>query len=100
MLLPLILTIKQRQDVKSRFRVKQHELPICIDKALARNQVLKVSRKFCFYRQAVFLNSARIKNSCLWNCRSRGLNYKGFSRHAIKFLGTRGRWLGLKKASW
>ena len=98
MLSPLFLNIKQRRDIVYRRRTKQKEIAANIERALLSNRALKLKKKTRFATNQ--LCSARVKNICIWSGRCRGLVFNGFSRHAVKFFGTRGRWLGLRKASW
>jgi ribosomal protein S14 len=98
MLFPLFLTIKHRRDLVYRKKTKQFEIAANVERALISNKPLKLKKK---QRTATNqLRSARVKNICIWSGRCRGIVYNGFSRHAMKFFGTRGRWLGLRKASW
>jgi len=98
LLTPLFLSIKHRRDIFYRQQTKQFELAARIEKAFNSNKSLKLKKKI--YLATNKLRTARVKNICIWSGRCRGIVYKGFSRHAMKFFGTRGRWLGLRKASW
>lgn len=98
MLQPLFLTIKHRRDKVYRGAAARYEIAARIEKAAKRNRILNIKKKP--YQSNLLLRSARIKNVCIWSGRARGIAFGGFSRHALKFFGTRGRWFGLRKASW
>lgn len=98
MLLPLFLTIKHRRDLYYRRIASYYEIKVRIERAAKRNRGFNIKKKP--YKTLYLLNSARIKTHCIWSGRARGIAFKGFARHAFKFFGTRGRWLGLRKASW
>lgn len=98
MLHPLFLTIKHRRDKTYRMAAARMEISARIEKAAKRNRLLNIKKKPYYFN--LLVRSARIKNICIWSGRARGIAFGGFSRHALKFFGTRGRWLGLRKASW
>ncbi len=97
-LFPLFLTIKHRRDINYRRKTKQGEIAANIERSLISNKALRLKKKTRFATNQ--LRSARVKNICIWSGRCRGLVFNGFSRHAMKFFGTRGRWFGFRKASW
>jgi ribosomal protein S14 len=98
MLFPLFLTIKHRRDFYYRQNAANYEIKARIEQATKRNRGFNLKKRP--YCHLYLMRSARIKNICIWSGRARGISYKGFSRFAIKFFATRGRWLGLRKASW
>lgn len=97
MLTPLFLTIKHRRDLFYRRQTRQFEVAAKIEQALNTNRALALKKKTVALSQQ---RASRVKNICIWSGRCRGIVHQGFSRHALKFFGTRGRWLGLRKASW
>lgn len=98
MLFPLFLTIKHRRNLYYRTRVARFDIKATIEQTVNRSAGLRVKKKQQF--NLTSRCSPRVKNICIWSGRSRGLVFKGFSRHAMKFFGTRGRWLGFRKTSW
>jgi ribosomal protein S14 len=93
----MIRTQKHRNDFKWRLNNNRRETDIWIDLVLNREYLITNA-----IREKDISNSrfAKAKNICYISGKSRGILRFGFSRHGIKFLGTRGLWLGLKKASW
>jgi len=98
MLSPLFLTIKHRRSLYYRHRAAQFEIKATVEQVVNRNRNLLVKKKR--FDNLDNMRAPRVKNICIWSGRCRGIVFNGFSRHAVKFFGTRGRWLGLRKASW
>lgn len=93
----MFLTIKHRKDLRYRYRNKIRNFAILTDKVLQPNRLFN----FSTYTPSnlALSKESRIKNICIWSGRCRGIVKFGFSRHALKFFGTRGRFLGLRKTS-
>ena len=93
----MFVNIKQRRDRKYRQLTTRHEQK-------ARAELILNTSSFFYFSYTDFyicqLRQSRSKNICFWSGRCRGILKFGLSRHAIKHFGTRGLWLGLKKASW
>ncbi len=95
----MLITVKHKTDHRYRLKNKRFAVLKAIELFLVANKVFKIRCRIPKFTLTTKNVSGKIKNMCIWSGRRRGILFYGFSRHAIKHFGTRGLWLGLRKAS-